>query len=225
MTKRSTFLVLAAAVSLTTGAAAFGGWALVSVEDIPEYLNATKPYELAFTVKQHAVTPLATVRPRVVMKDGATETSFDTRAVGAPGRYVASIVAPKAGHYSVRIMSGFGNSESPTIPIHVLAANAPAPKAMTQVARGEQLFFAKGCASCHVRGDVGGDGWKFGPELTAKRFVADVAAKFLADPTKGPLVGSGGNPNNRMPQLDLKATEIASLVAYLNSEGQVSKSP
>lgn len=221
MKKRPLILGLAAATLLTTGAATFGGWAILTVDELPEYVTAGRPFDLAFTARQHAVSPLNGIKPRVILTSGSTEVSFEAKASSATGRYVASIAPPKAGAWGVKIKSGFGNSDLKLRPLIAIGANAPVPKAMALAERGEHLFFAKSCATCHVRGDVGGDGFKFGPELTGKRYVPDVVAKFIADPTSGPLVGSGTS-DRRMPQLNLKEREIASIVAYLNSEGKVS---
>ena len=45
-------------------AAALGGWATISVEDLPDYLVAGQPARLTFTVRQHGVEPMNRCRSR-----------------------------------------------------------------------------------------------------------------------------------------------------------------
>jgi hypothetical protein len=52
-----------------------------------------------------------------------------------------------------------------------------------------------------------------GPELSTPRLAPAFLAKFLADPSIRPPTG-----NFRMPNLQLKDTEIAALVAFLCTE-------
>ena len=216
MIKRPLFLALLAPLA----AFAFGGWVVVTVDDLPEYLVAGKAVELPLSVRQHGVTLLPGLTPMVTLKSGFSETTVRARATGEGGHYVATVTAPRAGDWTMRIHSGFGKSENTLLPIHVVAAGAAAPLALADADRGHQLFFAKGCVTCHVRGSEGGE-IKVGPDLTGRRYPPDYVAKFLADPESSPL-SKATNNGNRMPKLDLKQREIASLVAFLNSEGKLS---
>jgi mono/diheme cytochrome c family protein len=104
--------------------------------------------------------------------------------------------------------------------VHAIAAGAQPPRPLAEADRGHRLFFAKGCVTCHVRGTEGTDGMKVGPDLTGRRYPPDYVGTFLADPEKSPLSKSNTTAT-RMPKLDLKDREIASLVAFINSEGPV----
>ena len=68
---------------------------------------------------------------------------------------------------------------------------------------------------CHLHRDVSGSGVvAVGPELSGRHLAAEYLQRFLADPS---ITGSA----NRMPNLSLKPTEIAALIAFLNKpEGQ-----
>ena len=55
------------------------------------------------------------------------------------------------------------------------------------------------------------------PDLTARRYVPDYVAKFLADPESSPIARNSVYRSMRMPNLNLKENEIASLVAFLNT--------
>jgi mono/diheme cytochrome c family protein len=203
---------------------AFGGWAVVTVDDLPDYFVAGKATDLSFAVRQHGMSPLANLSPRVLMKSGDTEIIAEARPGTAKGHYVASLTPPRAADWSVRILSGFGPSENTLLPIRAIAAGAQPPSALAGADRGHRLFFAKGCVTCHVRGSEGMEGIKAGPDLTGRKYPPDYVAAFLADPEKSPL-SRQTTGFVKMPKLDLKDREIASLVAFLNSEGQLSKTP
>jgi cytochrome c553 len=153
------------------------------------------------------------------MKSADAQVTAVARPVGEKGHYVATLTVPSAGEYKTRIESGFGSSENNLLPLRAIAAGAQPPRPLADADRGHRLFYAKGCVTCHVRGSEGTDGIKAGPDLTGRRYPPDYVAKFLADPDKSPLSKSIAKP--WMPKLDLKDREIASLVAFINSEGPV----
>jgi mono/diheme cytochrome c family protein len=215
MNKRTWYLALLSSLMLTA-ATTFGGWAVVTVDDLPEYAVAGKAVEIPFSVRQHGVSMLGDVFPSLVATNGETELTARARPTGEKGHYVVSWTPPRPAMWTVRIKSGFGPSETKLLPFRVISGGAAAPTALAAAERGHQLFFAKGCVTCHVRGADGTDGLKFAPELTSRRYPVDALAKFLADPANNRL--STMPLNNRMPKLDLQQREIASLVAFINSE-------
>jgi mono/diheme cytochrome c family protein len=213
--------VLVTAALLPAAAFTFGGWAIVTVDDLPEYVVAGKPTTLSFIVRQHAVSPLPGLSPKLTLKSGSTTVSATVTAAEQRGRYVATFTPPRADYWTARIESGFGLAETTLLPLRAIAPGSAAPDPLADADRGHRLFFAKGCVNCHVRGSEGGEGYKFGPDLTGRRYVAEYVAKFLKDPAANPL-NRASTSQMKMPQLELKEREIASLVAFLNSEGQVS---
>ena len=168
------------------------------------------------------MSPLGDLSPRVTVKTSDAEVSAMAKPVGQKGHYVASLTVPRAADWSVRIQSGFGPSENTLLPVRAIAAGTQPPSPLADADRGHRLFFAKGCVTCHVRGSEGIDGIKAGPDLTGRKYAPDYVAKFLADPETSPLSRTV-TPYVRMPKLDLKDREIASLVAFLNSEGNLWK--
>ncbi|MDB4891370.1 MAG: hypothetical protein JWL61_3225 [Gemmatimonadetes bacterium] len=218
MKKRTLYAALFGILLVPALAFTFGGWAVITVDDLPDYIVAGKATDIGFVIRQHGVSPLSGISPRVTMKAGDAEVSAMARPVGDKGHYLASLTVPRGGDYSVRIQSGFGSSENTLLPVHAIAAGAQPPRPLAEPDRGHRLFFAKGCVTCHVRGSEGMDGIKAGPDLTGRRYPPDYVAKFLADPDKSPLSKSN-TTMARMPKLDLKDHEIASLVAFINSEG------
>jgi cytochrome c2 len=98
------------------------------------------------------------------------------------------------------------------LPITVAAAGAPVV-AMTDAERGQHLFAAKGCVTCHVEMKV------IPVDIRTGKYDVKFVKQLLADPKSMPKRHSSGV---EMPNLGLKDTEIAALAAYLagpNSTG------
>jgi len=222
MTNRFLRVIVLGGTVLCASAFVFGGWAAVTVDDVPDYLVAGKPTSLSFVIRQHGQTPLSDLTPTVVMKSGATQSTVAAKPTGKPGQYAAAVTVPRAGDWTITVNSGFGPSKTTMMALTAIDAGAAPPKALADADRGLRLFVAKSCTSGHVRGSLGSDGFKQAPELTARRYAADAVAKFLADPERSPLAGPAKPGQLRMPNLNLKEREIAALVSFLNSDIMVS---
>ncbi len=199
--------------------AAFGGWAVITVQDLPDYAVARQPLSLTFMVHQHGVTPLPRLEPHVEAEAGGVTTTALAQPDGETGRYTARLVLAQAGDWRITIHSGFMNSQVTLVPLPVIEPGATPPPAPVAAARGNALFVAKGCVTCHLHRDVSGSGVvTVGPELTGRRWPADYLQRFLKDPSIGPQYG-----NDRMPNLNLKDAEVAALIAFLNGEPRASR--
>lgn len=93
------------------------------------------------------------------------------------------------------------------------ALSAAAPTPATGAADpeyGRSLFMAKGCATCHVHAEanVGSHFSEVGPNLTFYRADPVFLQSWLKDP-------QSIRPTTRMPNLELKKTEIDALIAFL----------
>jgi cytochrome c553 len=120
---------------------------------------------------------------------------------------------PQGGDWTVRIAPNLF-PESTLLPMKAVRAGDPAPEAMSRVARGEQLYVAKGCVACHVNQDVAARNVvPAGPELTGRSFPEDYLKRFLADPAR--TLGKASS-DVRMPNLNLSKDEIDALAAFLN---------
>lgn len=194
-------------------AAGLGGWATITVEDLPEHVVAGQPVELTYTVRQHGVERLRGLKGRVEASLGRVERTAAAEAGTKAGQYTATITLSEPGNWTIVIRSGFGNSNSKLLPVRVVSANARVA-AMLPAERGKNLFVAKGCAGCHTHQNVGAETLAdIGPDLTTQRFQADYLAKYLRDPS----IKTPTNRTQRMPDLELKEPEIAALVAFLNA--------
>ena len=206
-------LVLAAPLA----AAAFGGWAVVTLDDVPTHLVAGHRTPITFAVRQHGVRLIPQLKPSVELRSGSNITTVAATPTEREGYYEAIVVAPSPGTWTMTVQSGFGNSRTTLLPLTVLAPNEAPPRAVAESDRGHQLFYGKGCTTCHVRGSEGNTDFTVGPQLTGRRYAAEVVGKFLDDPESSPLSKANVNQYARMPRLGLSAREISALVAFLNT--------
>ena len=210
--------VMGAGLALATVAAArFGGWAVITVDDLPDYAEAGKAITISYVVRQHGFTLLSDLTSTVEARSGSTILRAPAKSMGS-GHYSAQLALPSAGDWNITIRSGFMRSDVALLPLDVVAPRTTPARALASAERGRRLFVAKGCLTCHVHQDVPGSGVvAVGPELSGKRFAPQYLAMFLADPSIKPPSASG----QRMPKLELRAPEIASLTAFINGEKQV----
>jgi mono/diheme cytochrome c family protein len=224
MTKRSRHLLLLGAAVVPVAAFSFGGWAVITVDDLPDYVVAGTPVKLSFAVRQHGRTLLGNLRPEVIAKGSGEEVQAVTSSSGLRDRYAASLTIPRAGDWTVTIKSGFGPANVTLLPIKVIERGVAPPRPLPGAERGMRLFVAKGCVTCHTLEET--SAWQslnVGPSLTGRRYVPEVLATFLADPDKSPLARNTVS-DARMPNLGLEEREIAALVSFINSTGQTQKS-
>jgi hypothetical protein len=201
--------------------AAVGGWAVLTVENLPDHLVAGTSYRLEFTVRQHGARPMAGLEPSLSLRAAGAN-----RAAGSPGiratrtpvegRYAATFTVPETDRLTLTVRSGFGPSELTLMPMPVIRAGQPIPT-LAAVDRGRSLFVAKGCGTCHLNGDVPefareNRSYKIGPELTGRRLEAGYVRQRLTDPASLPAIGAG---DVRMPKLGLSPSEVDALVALL----------
>jgi mono/diheme cytochrome c family protein len=184
---------------------------VITVDDLPEYLEVGKPVELSFAVRQHGFTPLNGLRPSIDATSSRDEPTVAAAVwPGArAGTYTARLTLPSQGEWSLTIKSGFGNSQVTLLPIPVVAQGVRLTGASPAADRGRRLFVAKGCVTCHEQIGVG-------PSLVGKRFDAAYISGFIANPPTEPSQPG----RSTMPNLGLQQREIASLVAYVNSDRQ-----
>jgi hypothetical protein len=115
-------LVFAAAAALSAFARP-GGWATINVDPRPDSVAVGQPLHLAFMVKQHGVTPLAGLKPRITLRSAGQDTiRVMAKEATETGRYYADVSFPAAGEWSINIHSGFMRSETDLPRIRVVSA-------------------------------------------------------------------------------------------------------
>ena len=197
--------LLSAVIAVPATSAVFGGWAVVTIENPPERLTVGVPYTLEYTVRQHGKELLPGLDGRIEARAGNKVVTADSRALSA-GRYSAILTVPSAGSWTITVNSGFGKSMTVMKPIAASPQGAPVV-AMSEPERGEHLFNAKGCATCHVEMKV------IPVDVRSSKYDEKFVKQLLADPAAMPKRHKAGV---EMPNLGLKPGEIAALAAYLS---------
>ncbi len=134
----------------------------------------------------------------------------DLAGIGAraEGRWIHAWLAnPKAFRPGAVMPALAGEQERRDVATYLASLRTPAPAPLgrkpsrSDVARGNQLYGAIGCASCHQQEDLRLDG------LGSKAGVAALA-EYLKDPAKF-------DPGGRMPSLGLSDQEALEMAAFL----------
>lgn len=204
---------LALLVGIPLIAMTYGGWATVSVQNLPDYIVAGEPTNMTFAVRQHGEDLIPDLKPTIVATSGSRE--FTARAVetNKPGYYTVTLRAPAAGDWSMTIHSGFGRSHVKLLPIAAINSGARVVS-FSETERGARLFAARSCVTCHAHAAVAGSGYvKAAPALTDVRLPQDYLRRFLADPS----IRATAEGRNRMPDPNLEPAEIEALVAFLTA--------
>lgn len=200
---------------------AMGGWAVVTVKDLPEYFVAGQQYTIEFQVRQHGRNLLGDLRPELIVSSSArrlgglmggkdqTTIPAVARPAEGGGTYAATFTAPATERVFLTVKSGFGNSQLRLYPQTVVAGGASRP-AMSETDRGQVLFVSKGCNTCHANTDLverpDNEIVTVGPALSGHR----LARAYVTQKLK---TGS-----QLMPDLGLSEAEVAALAAFLTGE-------
>jgi hypothetical protein len=196
---------------LVGGFSAMGGWAVVTLKDVPEYFVAGQQYTIEFQVRQHGRTLLNGLRPELLvgLGSGRKETiPAVPRGGPAAGTYAATFTAPSTGPLLLTIKSGWGSSELNLLPQAVLAAGTKRP-AMGAADRGRMLFVAKGCTICHANADARDDNdhLKVGPDLGGGRLTRESVMQKITNPA-----------SQIMPDVGLSDAEATAIAAFLSGD-------
>jgi len=197
------------ATILVGGLSAMGGWAVVTVKDVPEYFVAGQQYTIEFQVRQHGRTLLNGLQPELLVGAGSgRKETIPAVPRPATGTYAATFTAPSTGSLLLTIKSGWGSSELNLLPQIVVARGTKRP-AMGAADRGRMLFVAKGCTICHASADASDDNnhLKVGPDLDGGRLTRQYVLQKITNPA-----------SQIMPDLGLSDAEAAAIAAFLSGE-------
>ncbi|HJQ66206.1 MAG TPA: cytochrome c [Gemmatimonadales bacterium] len=212
MSRHAMLPMLAVLGTLTTNA---GGWAVITVEELPNEIVVGRPVTLTYSVRQHGRSLLSGLNGSIEAQS-AGQTIREEASPGMDvGQYNVTLTLPRPGTWTLTVRSGFGKNALTLMPIPAVNAGRTA-QTPAAAERGLRLFVAKGCVTCHVHPEVAGSGEvKVGPDLAGRRFTAEYLQRFLVDPNIATTRGPGGF---EMPNLKLDPQEIASLVAFITGE-------
>jgi hypothetical protein len=103
-------LALSAFVGAGPSPEAFGGWATITVEKLPDQVVTGQPLELVFVVKQHGTNPLSGLKPTLEVKGAGSVARVSATPGKDKGQYKATVVLTQVGSYFITIHSGFAES-------------------------------------------------------------------------------------------------------------------
>lgn len=190
-----------------------GGWAVVTLEDLPDYVAAREPVALTFAVRVHGVTLTSGLHASVTAAAGPLAIKAKVSPAVERGYYRAALTLPHAGTWTLSIDSGHGTNNVTRLTVQAIEPGTPAP-VVRDLERGQRLFAAKGCATCHVHEAVPSNKpVSVGPQLTGRRFEPQSLRSLLARP---PAPKQYDGYTVGMPNLGLSEREISALVAFLN---------
>ena len=172
---RRPIVVALAVLSVPVVLAAAGGWATITIHDLPEAAVTGEPMALEFSLRQHGAEPLPGMRPVLTARSGSETVRVQALPGSRAGTYAAALTVPSAGEWSVHVSAGFRDAEVTLLPI---TAHAPGARVAPQSlpVRGRHLFVAKGCLTCHTHAAVPGSGVvDIAPALTARTYDAALA--------------------------------------------------
>ena len=197
---------------LIAGWLTMGGWAVVTVKDLPEYVVAGQRYTLEFQVRQHGRTLMNNVQPQLLVATSQQSTNAATLAPtrSDDGTYRVTFAAPQTDRVYLTVVSGWGASNLILYPIRVVAAGAqPAP--LNPRDRGQALFVAKGCNVCHANSDLAdrpdNQSIAIGPALGGRHLPRDYTIQKMKNPK-----------SQIMPDLGLRDAEAAAIAAFLSGD-------
>ena len=113
-----------------------GGWAVITVDELPTQITAGQAFSIGFTVRQHGQTLRSDLEPIVRFDRADAKESFQVTAQrqGAGGHYVAQIKFPSAGQWNWRVdIEEFGMITQPMPMLTVQSAQAGPDPAKTQL--------------------------------------------------------------------------------------------
>ncbi len=120
---------------ITTITVTAGGWAVITLDELPDQIAAGQSFTIGFTVRQHGRTLRDDLAPilRFNRSDAKDSLDFTAKREGDSGHYVASVTLPNDGQWKWKVdIEQFGMVTQDMSPLTVLAAApakalAPAP--------------------------------------------------------------------------------------------------
>lgn len=129
-----------------------GGWAVITLDELPDQIAAGQSFTIGFTVRQHGRTLRDDLAPLVRFERSAAQDSFVATAkrAGDSGHYVAEITLPTAGQWNWKVdIEQFGMVTQDMAPLTVLAS-APATTAVATAPVANAVPLAAGATGAIV---------------------------------------------------------------------------
>lgn len=225
-------MLVAGATSLLTAASALrGGWAVLTVHELPESLVAGETASLTFSMRQHGIEMLRGRSPSLQLRSGGLlggRQRVVAERTDRPGVYRATFTVPETESLRLRVDGDFNGWTVDLLPVAVRGSGAARPAsndASVLQDRGRALFVAKGCIGCHVKQDdpALSDYQKMheAPELTGRGYPTDWLVQKITNPAS---VRDGQRVAGfAMPRLEVSVAEAQAIAGYINARALASR--
>ncbi len=124
-----------------------GGWAVITLDELPSNVVAGEPLSIGFSVLQHGRTPMTDLHPTITAKLSSAETmSISAEPSGKPGHYAATLTFPKEGSWEWSIQAFTMDQPMPVLNVaasNTASANQPATKVESQTASIPPLLIVR----------------------------------------------------------------------------------
>lgn len=127
-----------------------GGWAVITLDELPTHVVAGGPLSIGFTVRQHGITPMDGLEPIVVANlYKEQELKVIAEQDGEPGHYTATLTFPKEGEWRWIIRAFSMEQLMPTLSVAPAAGGTvarPSPKTVPARADLASLWIVRSMA-------------------------------------------------------------------------------
>jgi len=121
-----------------------GGWAVISLDELPTGVVAGEPLTIGFTVLQHGKTPMTDLAPTITARITNDEMlTFFAEPEGKPGHYAAKLTFPKDGDWEWSIQAFTMDQKMPTLNVAasgVASVSQPAVQRKSSTMRVSSLL-------------------------------------------------------------------------------------
>jgi len=133
-------------LSLVIAIPAFaGGWAVITLDELPGDVVAGEPLTVGFTVLQHGRTPMSDLAPSIIANSKEEKFVVLAEPEGKPGHYTAVLTFPKEGDWSWSIQAFTMEQPMPVLRV-AAAASQPVVKTEPVPAVLSPLLIVRGLA-------------------------------------------------------------------------------
>ena len=124
-----------------------GGWAVISLDELPTGVVAGNPHTIGFTVLQHGKTPMSGLYPIITARLSNDEVlTFSAEPEGKPGHYTAALTFPKDGDWEWSIQAFTMDLKMPALSVAAAGTaslNQPVVKSGSQFASVSPLLIVR----------------------------------------------------------------------------------
>src|SRR5688500_2174749 len=178
-----------------------GGWAVITLDELPAGVVAGEPYTIGFTVLQHGKTPMTGLYPIITARISNDEVlTFSAEPEGKPGHYTATLIFPKDGDWEWSIQAFTMDLKMPELSVAAAGAaslNQPVVKSESQFASVSPLLIVRLLA--FAIGLLG----RVGPFRSNRRMAGALTglcllvgtASFILEPAVSAVKAQGKSPS------------------------------